>query len=241
MKERINMSEKKQSLNKKEMLVKASPIVVWETLTTPKGMERFFSRKAEINLKEGGTARFQVSPTFTQDAHITKVIPFQKLTWEERWPNNETTVVEWSLEFDEKEKKTKITMVSSGFGEFNEGVAWGWETVFRCLKWAVEEGYDRQEQAYLGVRGGLIGMGFQIYDVVPGTPADKAGLQVGDRIQGIGDHTLCGVAWAADVLHHYPAGKTITTRVVRKGDWIPENVEITPKGDYLEMGEQDEI
>jgi uncharacterized protein YndB with AHSA1/START domain len=235
------VSEKKTNSYKKEMVLKASPIVVWETLTTSKGMERFFARKAELELKEGGKASYQVSPTFTFDVHITNVIPLKKLVWEERWPNNETTVVEWTLESEEDGEKTKITVVSSGFGDLNEGVAWGWETVFRCLKWAVEEGFNRQESSYLGLRGGLIGMGFQIYEVIPGSPADQAGIKVGDRIQGIGEHSLCGVSWMADVLHHYTAGEKVIARVVRKGDWIPENVEITPVGRYLEMGEEDEV
>jgi S1-C subfamily serine protease len=92
------------------------------------------------------------------------------------------------------------------------------------LKWAVERGYDRHQHPYLGLRGGLIGMGFQIYQVLPGSPAEKAGIRSGDRIQGIGNHTLCGIGWLADVLHLYPAGKPVTVRVVRKGDWIPENI-----------------
>jgi uncharacterized protein YndB with AHSA1/START domain len=235
------MSEKKSNRFKKEMVVKASPIVVWETLTTPQGMERFFSRKAQMDLKEGGKATFQVSPTFSYDTYFTKVIPLHKLVWEERWLDNEATVIEWTLESKEEGKETKITMVSSGFGEFNEGVAWGWETVFRCLKWTVEEGFNRQESSYLGVRGGVIGMGLQIYDVIPETPAAHAGIQVGDRILGIGEHSLCGLSWVADVLHHYPAGEKLIARVVRKGEWIPENVEITPIGKYLEMGEEDEV
>jgi C-terminal processing protease CtpA/Prc len=105
----------------------------------------------------------------------------------------------------------------------------------------VEEGFNRQESSYLGVRGGVIGMGLQIYDVIPETPAAHAGIQVGDRILGIGEHSLCGLSWVADVLHHYPAGEKLIARVVRKGEWIPENVEITPIGKYLEMGEEDEV
>jgi uncharacterized protein YndB with AHSA1/START domain len=235
------VSEIKRNRYQKEMVVKASPIVVWQTLTTSNGMERFFSRKAQIDLKEGGKATFQVSPTFSYDTHFTNVIPLHKLVWEERWPNNETTVVEWTFESREEDKQTKITMVSSGFGNLNEGVAWGWETVFRCLRWAVEEGFNRQESSYLGLRGGLIGMGFQIYEVIAGSPADQAGIKAGDRIQGIGEHSLCGVSWVADVLHHYPVGEKVIARVVRKGDWIPENVEVQPIGKYLEMGEEDEV
>jgi hypothetical protein len=43
----------------------------------------------------------------------------------------------------------------------------------------------------------------------------------------------------ADVLHLYPAGQSLETRVVRKGDWIPETVIIAPEASYLEMGEED--
>ncbi len=236
----MKISHSEKATIRKEITVKANPIVVWETLTTKEGVERFFNRKVEIDLREGGKATFHVSETFSYDAHFTKVIPMKKLAWEERY-ENETIHVEWTMETDKGEERTKIIMVSSGFGQFNEGVEWGWETSFRCLKWVLEEGYDRRDHPYLGIKGGLIGMGFQIYDVIPNSPADKAGIKIGDRILGMGLHTLCGVGWVADVLYHYAPNQPLEVRVVRKGDWIPEKIEVVPSTRFLEMGEKDGI
>jgi uncharacterized protein YndB with AHSA1/START domain len=225
------------SVIKKQTKVHAEPAVVWRKLTTKEGLNQFFSYKTDIDLREGGKATFYVNPNFSYEATFKEIVPNEKLVWVE-----EGTTVEWTLTSENGGKETVIKMVSSGFssfGDLNEGVVWGWETCLRSLKWAIEDGFDRHMSPYFGIRGGLIGMGFQIYDVLPGSPAEKAGIKQGDRIQGMGEHSACGISWFADVTHYYKPGQTVVCRVVRKGDWQPEKVDVTLGEWYLEMGEDD--
>lgn len=237
-------SKKKTSTYQKEIIVKASPTMVWEMLSTSQGYQRFFNRHTKLDFCEGGKATFAVSDTFSYDAHFTKIIPYQYIAWEERYEHG-NVLVEWTIEpSDKDQEQTTIRMVSSGFIDgdtFNEGVDWGWETSLRCLQWSLESDFHRHHHPYLGLQGGMIGMGFQIYEVQENSPAYKVGINPGDRILGIESHSLCGIGWMADVLHHYHRKQKLTLRVVRKGDWLPEEVQLTPEHRYLEMGEQDVV
>jgi serine protease Do len=58
-----------------------------------------------------------------------------------------------------------------------------------------------------------------VQQVKPGSPADKAGLQAGDVIAGVGTHQVTSVAEAARAIHAAINGKdhAVALRVMRDG------------------------
>ena len=63
--------------------------------------------------------------------------------------------------------------------------------------------------------------GAVVQQVTQGSPADQAGLQTGDVIVGIGDHTVASPAQAANALHQaISSNQTIALRIVRDGQML---------------------
>src|SRR5699024_8453664 len=81
------------------------------------------------------------------------------------------------------------------------------------------------EHAYLGVTltngtaqaDGATRAGAQVHEVVDGTPAAEAGLQAGDVIIKIDDHTVGGAESLTGYVRTYASGDEVTLTVVRDG------------------------
>jgi len=81
------------------------------------------------------------------------------------------------------------------------------------------------EHAYLGVSltdgtakvGDATRVGAQVHQVVDGTPAAEAGLQAGDVIIKIDDHTVGGAESLTGYVRTYSSGDQVTLTVVRDG------------------------
>lgn len=89
-------------------------------------------------------------------------------------------------------------------------------------------GTDQQAAGFLGV--GLAaradgGSGAQVTDVVPDSPADEAGIRVGDSVIAVNDRPIDGQAALVAVIRDLGPGATVTVELVRDGQ--PLSVEAT--------------
>ena len=83
------------------------------------------------------------------------------------------------------------------------------------------------QRGYLGVRTQSVALpealklkqayGALVVQVEPGSPAEKAGLLLGDVILGIEERAIEGVDELRSALRGLPAGQKITLRVLRGG------------------------
>jgi serine protease Do len=71
---------------------------------------------------------------------------------------------------------------------------------------------------YLGVNLAPAKDGVLVTAVVPGSPAEKAGLEAGDRIVAIDGRAVATEKDLRDALHGLDAGKRVTVEVKRDGD-----------------------
>lgn len=93
------------------------------------------------------------------------------------------------------------------------------------------------EHAYLGVTlqegtatvDGVTRTGAQIVEVQQGTPAAEAGLQPGDVIVGIDDHTVGSAEALTGYVRQYAAGDEVTLTVVRDGESIEVDVTLATR------------
>ena len=107
--------------------------------------------------------------------------------------------------------------------------------MFRRLRWVLEEGFDHQQYPYFGFHGGLLGMFLRVHTVLPGSPAERAGLQPGDNIQRAGGLLLQGIDWPAEVFRHLKPWVPTDLRVIR--NWEPVLLTMTPEARPLGLGE----
>ncbi|RMG10376.1 MAG: PDZ domain-containing protein [Planctomycetota bacterium] len=87
-------------------------------------------------------------------------------------------------------------------------------------------------RGYLGVRFFLApdgGEGARISDVLPGSPAARAGLRPGDRILRVGGRRLDHPARLRNALTVLPAGATVTLGVLRGARRFERTVRLAPR------------
>jgi S1-C subfamily serine protease/photosystem II stability/assembly factor-like uncharacterized protein len=80
-------------------------------------------------------------------------------------------------------------------------------------------------RVYLGVQGRDGGGGAQLTQITPNSPADRAGLKVGDVIKSINGQAISGYAKIADSLKGKPAGEQLKLEIVREDK--PREIEVT--------------
>ncbi len=81
------------------------------------------------------------------------------------------------------------------------------------------------ERPYLGVRYIMRPSGAEIQEVIPDSPAEEAGLQVGDLIREVDGQRVSTVRPLAELLSRYRPGDQVTLTVERDGDEL--EIEVT--------------
>ncbi|MBC7225883.1 MAG: PDZ domain-containing protein [Thermoflexales bacterium] len=75
-----------------------------------------------------------------------------------------------------------------------------------------------EERPYLGVRYITRPRGAEIVEVIPGSPAEEAGLQVGDLIREVDGQRVNSTRPLVELLYLYRPGDRVTLTVERDGD-----------------------
>ncbi len=65
----------------RERTLDAAPDEVWETLTDEVLLERWLAADVELELREGGRARFEFEDGETRHGRIERVLPHERLTF----------------------------------------------------------------------------------------------------------------------------------------------------------------
>ncbi|MCZ6739357.1 MAG: SRPBCC domain-containing protein [Actinobacteria bacterium] len=109
---------------RRELVVEAPIEQVWEALTTPEHLSKWFGDSAEIDLRPAGRARFGWSEFNDSSEAIVEVVgrPFRfSFRWEalpDTPVEQASTLVEFSLE--SVGEGTRLTLVESGFAALPE-------------------------------------------------------------------------------------------------------------------------
>jgi uncharacterized protein YndB with AHSA1/START domain len=99
----------------KELFINASPQRVFKALTEKEDLERWFVQKAEIDLRPGGTIRFEWAPDSVEIGTILVIDPPYRLsfTWRAMEPSPTTITFELTAEND----GTRLRLIHTGIGE----------------------------------------------------------------------------------------------------------------------------
>lgn len=103
----------------KELFIKAPPERVFRALTEKEELERWFLRKAEIDLRPGGAIRFEWKSGFLNQGKILVLEPPHRLsyTWEAQTPDATIVTFELTAEND----GTLLYVKNTGY---HEGEDW---------------------------------------------------------------------------------------------------------------------
>ncbi len=128
------------------------------------------------------------------------------------------------------------TAIASGSGAY-QGV--GFAIPANLVKWVSEQlvREGRVQRSYLGVKaraltpdiaeqfGGQVGQGVLVQEVMPGSPADDAGLQFGDIITMLQQVPIRGPGDLQQTVEKIAVGTAVTVTILRDGQ--PQEVTIT--------------
>ena len=92
---------------RKEIVLPASRDAVWEALTDPRELERWFANDVDLDLRPGGGATFRWGNGESRHATVTEVEPGERLAFE--WEGEGE--VEFTL--DDHADGTRLTVVET--------------------------------------------------------------------------------------------------------------------------------
>jgi uncharacterized protein YndB with AHSA1/START domain len=131
----------------KELFIKATPERVFQALTRKEDLERWFLKKAEIDLRPGGAIRFEWRPGVFNVGKILVFEPPHRLsyTWEIQTPDVTTVTFELTAEKD----GTLLHITNHGYGEGEDWDSYydqrknGWNFHLTNLNAWLETGKER--------------------------------------------------------------------------------------------------
>lgn len=95
------------------------------------------------------------------------------------------------------------------------------------------EKIDESQSGYLGIQGKDSTLGAYVHAVIPGSAAQKAGIEAGDVIVEFEGTTISTMSQLKELLSYYPAGEKVDFVILRP----QENDEYTKIGIVVELGD----
>jgi uncharacterized protein YndB with AHSA1/START domain len=128
----------------KELFIKATPQRVFQALTEKADLERWFVKKAEVDVRPGGAIRLEWAPDAVEIGTILVLDPPRRLsyTWEALEPSPTTITFELTAEND----GTRLHLIHTGIGEgedwdtYYTSINSGWNVHFKNLTAWLETG-----------------------------------------------------------------------------------------------------
>ncbi len=110
----------------KELFINATPERVFQALTEKEELERWFVKKAEVDLRPGGAIRFEWGPGMVEVGKVLVLEPPHRLsyTWEALEPSPTTITFELTAE----NAGTRLRLIHTGIGEGED-----WDTYYTSI------------------------------------------------------------------------------------------------------------
>ncbi len=110
----------------KELFINATPERVFQALTEQAELERWFVKKAEVDLRPGGAIRLEWGPDAVEIGKILVLDPPHRLSysWEALEPSPTTITFELTAEND----GTRLHLIHTGIGEGED-----WDTYYTSI------------------------------------------------------------------------------------------------------------
>lgn len=141
------MAPKTRSV-RRAFYIRASPRKVFEAITKPGPLAKWFCESAEISLRTGGSYRFIIAGGWEHSGTIARLVPGKSITFRWAWNGVPLRGTRFRLEVEPSPGGSLLTVVHSGFPRTEEWVdlygitEWGWTYYAMNLKSVLETGHD---------------------------------------------------------------------------------------------------
>jgi uncharacterized protein YndB with AHSA1/START domain len=105
----------------KELFINATPQRVFQALTEPAELERWFVQKAEIDARPGGAIRFEWAPDAVEIGTILVLEPPHRLSYS--WEALEPSATTITFALTAENEGTRLHLIHTGIGEGRTGIA----------------------------------------------------------------------------------------------------------------------
>jgi uncharacterized protein YndB with AHSA1/START domain len=99
----------------KELFINATPQRVFQALTEPAELERWFVQKAEVDLRTGGAIRFEWAPDAVEIGTILELDPPHRLSYS--WEALEPSATTITFALTAENEGTRLHLLHTGIGE----------------------------------------------------------------------------------------------------------------------------
>lgn len=214
---------------KREMIVNAPLKQVWDALTKPEHLNRWYTKNAEIDFRVGGKGFMNHGWGAISEGIFIEIDMMKRYVLQSA-DGNFTTIT--SLEKVENGIRVSIEYQTSFTNEMNqaekENILFGTGQFLDNLKSVYETGRDNRENfwnAWIGIihTTNLRGKGTKVLQVKVGSAASAAGIKPGDIIVQMDGEEIRGYESFERTLNKKAVNRTVTLTLVRKKENLQVN------------------
>ncbi|UHA75131.1 SRPBCC domain-containing protein [Paenibacillus sp. 481] len=221
---------------KRDIVIQAPLEKVWQALTVPKHLNRWYTREAEVDFRIGGRMNLAHGWGAYTAGVITEIADCKRFVLQSE--DMSLTITTLAQEADGVRVTIEYQM-EFPFGEegqaMEENMAYGTLEFLKNLKSVYENDQDRRAnmwKTWLGIQHTTVGeseervdtdtlvQGTKVLSVREATPAEQAGLQPGDIITKVNDRAISSYAELEMVVNECDIHEQLTCTIWRDGRFI---------------------
>ncbi|WP_053074914.1 SRPBCC family protein [Ornithinibacillus californiensis] len=214
------MAKVKDSV-RREIVVQASLERVWEALTKPEHLNRWYTKEAEIDFRIGGKGYMNHGWGATSEGVYKEIDAMKRFVLES--PDGDFRTITELVEVEDGIKVSieyRATFISEMDEAAKENMLFGTGQFLENLKSVYETGHDNRNnlwRTWIGVSHTTNqgGSGTKILRVKEGSTAAKAGVRIGDIITDIDDEKVLGYEYFERLINSKSINQTVMLHVVR--------------------------
>ncbi|MBC5636500.1 SRPBCC domain-containing protein [Ornithinibacillus sp. BX22] len=205
---------------KREIIVDAPLEKVWDALTKPEHLNRWYTKEANMDFRVGGKGYMNHGWGATSEGMYTEIEAMNRFVLQS-FDGNFATITE--LEEVENGIKVSIEYRAPFINEMDvaskENMLFGTGQFLANLKAVYESGQDNRQhfwQTWIGVtHTSMVGGGTKIVSVIEDSNAAKAGLLAGDIVNELDGEPVLGYESFERLVNNKAINQTVQLKIVR--------------------------
>ncbi|WP_047979797.1 SRPBCC domain-containing protein [Ornithinibacillus contaminans] len=217
------MNKSKDSV-KREIVINAPLAKVWDALTKPEHLNRWYTKEAKLDFRVGGKGYMNHGWGVESEGIFSEIVDrkyfvlqspdgdFKTITSLQEVENGIKVSIEYQASFMDKLEMASKENMLFGTGQFLEN-----------LKLVYEKGIDNRKnlwRTWIGIihASNLDGIGTKVLHVKEGSNADIAGIKAGDSITGIDGEAVDGYESFERLVNEKTVNSIVSLAILRGGN-----------------------